>query len=245
VLESFANDDTSNAKLESARMALDRSHYQQALAILTTLNPDNPLVRQYLSNAYAGLAGVDSFNLLETIEDLNKDNNVGGITLVGVMHGATENPLPKAAIEAKQTFLTSAVDTMAPSVEFEFLRSLTPDQRTQLGLLGLNQAIFILSEIIMDDMDLIEVILSEHRLKELYGGRMVRFQPITLEKNNRLQNLSRAIFLIYESVDALAEILETRKSDLAESFQEFISAIDSDGDRFITQEELENYINSL
>ena len=63
ILEGLADDGSREARIEESRIALDQGDYSRALEILLILRdkyPDDQMILQYLSNAYAGLAGLDT-----------------------------------------------------------------------------------------------------------------------------------------------------------------------------------------
>ena len=75
LLEDISDDDSYEAKLEDGLMALDDEDYDKAVELFLDMRssyPNKEEVCVYLSNAYAGLTGIDTFNLLETISDLEE-----------------------------------------------------------------------------------------------------------------------------------------------------------------------------
>ncbi|MCL0096784.1 hypothetical protein M1N66_04175 [Thermodesulfovibrionales bacterium] len=175
-LEWAADDDSREARLETARMALDDGNYAEARHILYELNnryPNDPEVSELLSNAYAGKAGLDTFALLETIDALDDEGQAGNIDMVGLVLGDEKGTLTEDKISNKIGNLTSAIDALGR------IQNLTYDQRIQRGLLSVSRAALTIAEIIMADIrgagNIIEHIkLTEegirHLIRHLYFG---------------------------------------------------------------------------
>ena len=75
-------------------MAMDDGDYQTAISILEELAaefPDDPLLWQYLSNAYSGSAGLDTLNLLQVLDDLKEMDESGSIDMIGLVLAEREN----------------------------------------------------------------------------------------------------------------------------------------------------------
>ena len=93
-LESLSDDSSFEAQLEEARIAIDDANYENAVRILEGLNdayPDNKIVQQYLSNAYAGLGGLDTTDFLKTIDQLDDSGLSGSIDMIGKVIGDAGN----------------------------------------------------------------------------------------------------------------------------------------------------------
>ena len=55
---------------------------------------------EYLADAYAGFIGVDTFNLLETIDELEDNDDAGNIEMVGLVLGGVGGKLPLTGLRA-------------------------------------------------------------------------------------------------------------------------------------------------
>ena len=239
-LEWLADDSSYEARIEETRIALDDRNYERARSLLLELRaqyPGDPLVLQYLSNAYAGLAGLDTFNLLETIDQLIGANETGSIDAVGLVLGDVTGAIARADINNIMTNLENAIDVL------EEIPNPTDDQTVQFGLLSLNHAAWTIADIVTEETGLDEVELTEDGLAELYPTTPDFSEEATPE---RLTSLSEDIGRIDESVDTIASITGAdTENDLSESFDEFQSDIDANADELITQQELQDYISSL
>ena len=114
-LEWLADDSSYEARIEEARIALDDTDYERARSLLLDLKedyPDDPLVLQYLSNAYAGLVGLDTFKLLETIDQLIEAGDTGNIDMVGLVLGDVTGTIESAGLENMITDLENAINVM-------------------------------------------------------------------------------------------------------------------------------------
>jgi len=242
VFEGFSDDDSYEARIDEAQIALDDADYSRALSILLALRADFPNkseVLRYLSNAYAGLAGLDTFNLLKTIDQLEEQNDEGDIDMVGLVLGGADGILTSTEIDNKLTNFENAINAL------EGISAPTADEKVQLGLLSLNHAALTIADIIDDDNPLSDsVTLTEEGIRGLYDGGTPDFTAEATTE--RLNSLSDDIVRIDESVDAIATITGAdTDNDLSESADEFQNDIDPDGDESITQQELQNYVGTL
>lgn len=241
--EWMADKDSYEAKIEEARIALDKEDYKKARSILEGMDKSNPQVAQYLSNAYAGLAGLDTFNLLETIDALTESDQTGSIDMVGKVLGDKDGKLTAGEIDTKISYLNSAIDAMGN------IQNLTDEQKVQLGLLSLNRAALTIADIISDDQinqgKSGDITLTEESLDNLYPTGTVDFSQEATP--DRLNTLSTDITNVANSIDAILRMTgaTTEENDLANNFDDFRKAIDTNGDGYINTNELENYINNL
>lgn len=243
VLEFAADDDSYEARIEEALIALDDEDYAKAIEILQKLRTNFPgkiEVLRYLSNAFAGLAGLNTFNLLETIDLLDDQNSQGSIDMVGLVLGGADGILSNTEITSKKTSLASAISAL------ESISNRTEDERVQLGLLSLNHAALTVAEIVMEDKGLDEITLTEAGLEELYSETPPDFSTTVENLETRLESLSDDIFRVEDSVTALGNLTDADESnDLSDSSDEFLKEIDPNEDESISQEELENYVATL
>ncbi|OQY17123.1 MAG: hypothetical protein B6I32_01600 [Desulfobacterium sp. 4572_20] len=242
-LEWLADDSSYEARLEDARMAIDDREYASARDLLLQLKeeyPDDPLILQYLSNAYAGLIGLDTFNLLTTIDQLIDANETGNIDMVGKVLGSETGTINKDDIDDILANLDKAISSLGE------IPNPTDDQVVQLGLLSLNHAAVTIADIVADDTGADQVTLTEDGLAAIYGGQA---PDLTEEATaERLDNLSEDMDKIGKAVNSIANISgidSGQENDLYESFDEFRRDIDPDGDESITQQELQDYLGSL
>lgn len=233
------------ARIEEARIALDNGDYERARSLLLQLKAEygnDPLVLQYLSNACAGLVGIDTFRLLEVIDDLIGMEQEGRIDMVGLVLGGTEGVLESDEIDEMIELLENC--TIA---ELENIAEPTDDNIVQLGLASLFKASLIIADIVIDDLGIDEITLTEDGLFHLYGPQNPPdFDDIDIA--GRLDSLSDDIVRIDTSIDAIlsmANLSTVEQNDLSEAFDRFLSDIDPNGDGVVTQQELENYIINL
>ena len=103
-----------------------------------------------------------------------------------------------------------------------------------------------IAEIVIENTGKAEIELTEDGLAVLYPEETT--PDLTDEATpDRLDSLSDDMGRIAESVDTIGSITgaDTGENDLSESFDEFQSDLDADGDESITQQELQNYIGNL
>lgn len=243
-LEWLADDSSYEARLEEARIAIDDREYARARDLLLQLKaeyPGNPLILQYLSNAYAGLTGLDTFNLLIAIDQLIEAGDTGSIDMVGTVLGSATGIVNADDIDDILANLENAINAL------EEIPNPTDDQTVQLGLLSLNHAAMTIADIVAEDQNLVEVELTEDGLAAAYTGQTPEFSDVT-DIDENLQDLSDDMENIGNAVDSIADItgIEAgQENDLSESFEEFQNDIDQNLNSEITQDELEGYILGL
>jgi len=243
-LEWLADDSSYEARLEEACIALDDRDYARARDLLLELNedyPDDSLVLQYLSNAYAGLAGLDTFNYLLTIDRLLEENP-GSIDMVGTVLGDATGFINVGDIEEILFNLNEAIRNLKK------ISSPTEEQQVQLGLLSLNRASIIIADIVAKDQGLTDadtVELTEFGLSAAYEAEDPDFDNVAgIDDDCREIDKDKA-----EMENAVASI-ETitgdtaRDNDLSNSFEEFNNNIDPDNDG-VSPDDLEGYIISM
>jgi len=242
-LEWLADDSSYEARLEEARIAIDDREYARARDLLLQLKaeyPGDPLILQYLSNAYAGLTGLDTFNLLTVIDQLIGDDHTGSIDMVGTVLGSSTGVINAADIGDILANLDEAISNL------EEIPNPTDDQVVQLGLLSLNHAAMTIADIVVENTGTTQVTLTEDELGVTYGGTVPDLSNEATSE--RLDSLSGDIENIGNAVDSIALItgIETgQTNDLSESFDGFSQDVDPDGDESISQQELQDYLGSL
>ncbi|MCL0042700.1 hypothetical protein M1N07_03405 [Thermodesulfovibrionales bacterium] len=251
-LEWAADDDSREARLETARMALDDRNYAEALRVLGELDeryPNDPEVSELLSNAHAGKAGLDTFALLETIDALGDKGQAGNIDMVGLVLGDEKGTLTKVEIGNKIGNLTSAIKALSDLEDAGL--TLTYDQRIQRGLLSVNRAALTIAEIIMADIrdarniEIEHIKLTEEGIRHLYSDiYTIDFRDIEEAITERLATLSADIKNVADSVEAITKVIGIG-NELAENFEKFKNAVDTDKIKGISIEDLESYIANL
>jgi len=240
ILEGLADDDSFQAKLEEARIALDKGEYARAVELLKALdssNPGNATVQQYLSNAYAGLAGLDTFNLLTTIEALDKSNNSGSIDMMGLILGDSDGVLTEAQLRAKLQSIENAMNAL------EGISNPNNDHKVQLGLLAVAHISLTLGNIVLEDQGGTTVTLTEEGLNNQYNSSQpAEFSDVSTETQNTVA-LTEDLGYVADAVTALESISGTG-NDLSQDFLQFQNDIDNNGDGSVSETDLESYINN-
>lgn len=237
--DGISDDDSFEARFEAARMHIDDEQYQEAIAILDDLKeeqPDNDEVTKYLSNAYAGLAGLDTFELLEVIDDLDEAGNSGGIDMVGLVLGDSAGLIMAGEVQDKLDNLTEAID------QLNTIEDPTDDHIVQLGLLGVSRIGLTLSKIIFSDTGNASLTLTEAGIRLEYDTKP-EFEDGDVSDED-LENLTDDIHYVGQAVAIMTESY-SEDNDLNEDFLEFKDDFDQNDDDTIDIQELENYIDSL
>ncbi|MCL0033533.1 hypothetical protein M1M99_01805 [Thermodesulfovibrionales bacterium] len=237
-LEWAADDDSREARLETARMALDDRNYAEALRVLGELDeryPNDPEVSELLSNAHAGKAGLDTFALLGVIDDFGVEVK-GSIDMVGRVLGGEDATLTAGEITGKIDNLTYAIDALRR------IQNLTYDQRIQRGLLSVNRAALTIAEIIMDDITDVEIKLTEEGISALYKNE----PPPDFSDEyaaGMFATLPDDMENVADSVEAITKVIGI-DNKLAENFKKFKNDV-TDKYENITADSLENYIRGI
>jgi hypothetical protein len=243
--EGLADDTSYEARIEEARIALDNGDYARARSLLEDLKAeydDDPLVLQYLSNACAGLVGIDTFRLLEVIDDLIALDKEGRIDMVGLVLGGPGGVLESDKIDEMIELLEGcAID------ELLAIADRTNDQIVQLGLASLFHGALTIADIVVDDLGIGDITLTEEGLLSLYNPENPPdFADIDIA--GRLDSLTDDIVRIDDSIEAILAMLDldlAEKNDLSEGFEKFMNDIDPDINGVVTQQELEDYFVNL
>lgn len=237
--EGISDDDSFEARLEAARMDIDDEAYQEAIDILNDLKeeqPDNEDVTRYLSNAHAGLAGLNTFDLLEVIDDLDEAGNSGSIDMVGLVLGDSDGLVMADEIPDKLDNLTEAID------QLNTIDNPTDDEIIQMGLISLSRIGMTLAKIIASDTGNASVTLTEEGIQSEYDTRP-EFEDGDVSDED-LENLTNDIQNVGDAVTIMTENYST-DNDLNEDFTEFKNDFDQNSDDTIDIQELENYIAGL
>jgi hypothetical protein len=237
--EGISDDDSFEARLETARMNIDDEEYQQAIDILNDLNaeqPNNEDVTRYLSHAHAGLAGLNTFDLLEVIDDLDEAGNSGSIDMVGLVLGDSDGLLMAEEVPDKLDNLTEAIE------QLNTIDDPTDDQIVQMGLLSISRIGITLAKIISSDTGNDSLTLTEEGIQSEYDTKP-EFEDGDVSDED-LENLTNDIRNVGEAVAVMTESYSD-DNDLNEDFLEFKNDFDQNDDDSIDIQELENYIESL
>ena len=241
LFESISDDDSYEARLEEGLMALDDEDYDKAVELFLDLREDYSSKEEvcvYLSNAYAGLTGIDTFSLLETIDEMEGTDDEGSIDMIGLLLGDAQGIIQLSEVSGKMDLLALAKDAIDTCID-----SLDTDERVQTGLLGLGDAALIIANTVMTDLSLTSLELTEDGLDALYTSLSADFDSTDIS-DTALQQLNDSLDDIADAVEALEDLLGEDESDLSESFEEFLADVDPDSDG-IDRDDLENYIQNL
>jgi hypothetical protein len=111
--EDISDDSSKEAELERGLNALDESNYEEARKIFEGLKnkyPSDNSFKAYYSNSLAGLAGLDTYNLMKAIDDLDKKGETGdtigivGRTLTGASSDETPSMTENEIVSKKEAF---------------------------------------------------------------------------------------------------------------------------------------------
>ncbi len=246
--ESLSSDDTFEAQMEEAKIALDDADYTRAIEILERLesqHPDNLEVKQYLSNAYAGLAGLDTYDLLATIDELDEEGKNGSIDMISTVLGDAEGRLSKIEVGEKLSLLDDAIEymqlTLPSGVQADVFiaASSTDDRIVQRGILAMSRIVLLMADMVLDQLGITEVVMTEAGIRIHYAHQDPDFDG--LFNNEIALKLAADIQAIDNAISALAQ-LSGSDNDLHEDFTKFMNDLDRDGNLVIDQSEIEMYL---
>ncbi len=251
ILEGVSDDGTFEALLEDAMIALDEADYFKAVGILEALNdshPENKQVIQYFSNAYAGLGGLNTFAFLETIEDLNKQGRSGSIDMIGRVLGEADGRLSEKQVAEKLGYMDQSIGLMDEivggqgSATIQTLQLHEDDLTVQRGLLGISRIVLLIADMIIDQLGIQEVFMTEDGIKVMYANEEPDFDGIY---NTMIaEKLDEDIAAIDDAIFAIKG-LSGSDNDLYKDFELFMNELDQDEDRRISRVELESYLQAI
>lgn len=250
-LESFSDENTFEAQMEEAQIALDDADYIGAVEILESMAvdyPDNQTVKQYLSNAYAGLGGLDTYDFLATIDELNDKGRSGSIDMVGSVLGDSNGTLSETQIVDKLSNMDRAIEIMGELIDgqgsatVQALQFPDGDRIVQRGLLGISRIVLLMADMIIDQLRVEEVVMTEDGLQGMYANNTPDFEGIY--DSIISDKLAGDIAGIALAVAAIYEIYGI-DNDLYDDFKLFLDDLDKDGNRRVSQEELESYLHEV
>lgn len=220
------------AQLEDALMALDDFDYPRAVKILEAMDQTTEVLK-YLSSAYAGLVGIDTFNILETAD--NGSGNASGIGFVGSLLGG-DGELSTAEIAESLVNINLAIEKIETIATFQgvAVAELETDLKVQLGLMSITRTTLTLGDVLDKNNLMDPVVLTEEAL-----GEVVVVVPPVVDATQS-QAFADDLEYIDLATDALAD-----GNILKDDFDKFQSDLNSDGGSTVTGPEIQQYINRL
>lgn len=235
--------DSYDARLEDARMALDDGNYPLARSILDAL-PQTEEVMQYKSNAIAGGIGIDTFNIITTLEDLDDEGSTGSIDMVGRVIAGDDGELTEDEIEQKLADADEAIELFldiaalrkdAATKSIDDIPYLTNDQKMQLGLLGITRTVLNLARMICRELGGLPVTMTEAWVRDHRAG----FLPVN-PLQQEIDDIEDDLRFIAAAIDVFADT-----NDMKDDFEEFRNELDANQDDQITADELNDYLGNM
>lgn len=236
--EGVSDDDSFEAQMEEAKIALDDSDFSRAATILEAMEaeyPDNQDVKQYLSNAYAGLAGLDTYNLLETMDRLNDAGQSGSIDMIGCVLGDANGLMSATDVTIKLDLLDDAIVYIDQTLSKD-------DCVVQRGILAKSRLVLLIAAMIIDQLGLEEVTMTEAGIQTHYADQDPNFDGIF--NTDIQQKMTEDIQAIEDAISVITDLTGS-DNDLYEDFDIFMNDLDPDGNRIIDQAEIEAYLLSI
>lgn len=250
VMTGCDDEDSTEAKLFDAEQALDDGNWAEALSILNSMGTSEEVL-QYLSNAYAGQVGVNTFDLLNTIDESDGDES-GSIDMIGKLIGAENDVLTCSTTTAKLETISDAIFSMKQISNLLHL-TLDDDQTVQLGLASLTRTVLIIAKLICIETGETEIKMTKAWISNYWdthpGFEIDETTWITVDVdfgesyedmlNDDITNIANAIVAMSDG------------NDIKEDFDDFMSEIDNGqsggtpDDNIITIGELNSYLSSM
>ncbi len=247
------DNDSGQAKLFDAKQALDNGDWDKAIIILDSLG-ESEEVLQYLSNAYAGQVGINTFELLETIDELDNENSgidkSGSIDMIGKLIGAEEDVLTCETISEKLKTISEAINKME-DIYSELMIDLDKDQTVQLGLASITRTVLIIAKLICLESGETEIKMTEEWLTQYYENHpefeikeytWASIDDYTGESYQKM--LNDDINNVRKAVDEMLD-----NNDIKDDFNQFMTEINNgnggDNTDEITIDELNSYLSEM
>ena len=244
LLESISDDDSKEARLEDARMALNKGNYDRALSVLGKLNPYNLEVAKYICSAYMGKAGFNTLDLTEKAAELEDEGKEGSFDLVAsLLDDDDDGTISIDDIVTHIRFAGYALDALEDLEDAK--GELNNELKALLGIAAAVHATYTLLEMIQEDLGIDDIPATEAGIETAYKGRAFDTSSIS---DDELEALNLDMDYMVEAVDAMIGITGAQtqeENDLAENFDEFVNDIDGDRDDQISRNEIGSYINSM
>jgi tetratricopeptide (TPR) repeat protein len=267
--ESGENKNSRKAKMEEAAICIDKGEYEKAESILNKIYNKNPettngRLLQLLSNSISGQIGIDSFRLLEIIDDLPDGNSSRGIDMTGLVLGDEAGRISRAGLAYKIDRLYLRYHNSEGNIFYadgaiaflEQISEKTPDHHAQLGLLSLVDSVLLLGEIIAYDLGVDTITLTKQGIKNAYISKNALFPYNAYTQDfvenepahyTRIDRLNSNIQRIETSIEAILELSGAKnaeENDLADIFNDFLDEI-TNYQRKITFNQIVIYITNL
>lgn len=138
------DEDSFESKLEEAKIAVDDGNYDKAVNILGGMT--GKAVLEVLASAYAGQAGIDTFEILSEVDNDDGAGD-GSIDLIGKMLGAGEgNTLTCDEIDFKLSKIDLAKSVLIDSVGGT--ENLDNDGKTKLAIYSFVDFVLIIGKVV-------------------------------------------------------------------------------------------------
>jgi len=237
---------SSASKLEEARIAIDNGQYQRAIDVLDGMTGKEVLEVQ--ASAYAGLAGIDSFEILAEVDDGGSGD--GSIDLIGKMLGTGDSDvLTFEEIKAKADDIDRARTTLIDSVGGETnIKALDADGKVKLAIYSFTEVVLMIGKVAApspgDSVTLTEAGIEAIQATE---GDFVVGDITGVDMGNEIDPIDRLnedLTYIAAGIDAL--VGDNESNDLADDFSVFLDEVDCiTNDGSVDANELAKYLNDL
>ncbi|VFQ46598.1 hypothetical protein [Desulfoluna butyratoxydans] len=229
------------SKLEEARMAIDDGNYSKAISLLDGMVGTDVL--QVLASAHAGLAGIDTFEILKQVDDGGSGD--GSIDLIGKMLGTGEDDILTAAdISTKLSEIDLAKSILLDSVG-GVAANLDDDGKVKLAIYGFTDIVLVMGKMISSKDGDKDVTLTEEAIRAL-GGGFVEADITGLALGDGVDpmvQINGDLDAVEAGITALGTGIEN--NDLGEEFDAFLKEIDTSSDGYVSATEFVTYLNTI
>jgi hypothetical protein len=227
LFDSMADDNTTTAEVESAKIAIDNGDFDAAIATLQGLCGTNSFAptcdgetASLLASAFAGRAGLNVFDLIE-----NSVDAVSGSTLSSLSTFSMLLPFPSAGDKSD---LHNAVTVLVS------LSSPTANQNLQMAIYAMADAVVTVG------VDLTDGFNSTTGLPNIVPPDVVAVQVVDAANGTLLQ-VANDLDLAIQGLDASGLGTENLKSDIVA----LEDAIDTNQDGAVSAAEMQSFLQNL
>lgn len=240
--------DSTEAKLFDAEEALDDGNWDKAIAILNSLGTSEEVL-QYLSNAYAGQVGINTFDLLTTIDELDNENSgqdeSGSIDMIGKLIGAENDVLTCNTISDKLDTISDAIYNI--NQISAIFGNLDDDQTVQLGLASLTRTVLIIAKLICLQTGEPEITMTEAWITDYRDTNGLEISEANWTLDSFADMLIEDITNVGDAVSVMSE-----GNDIKDDFDQFKAELDNGAgagdtasDNIISRDELNHYLATM
>ncbi|WP_022851811.1 hypothetical protein [Limisalsivibrio acetivorans] len=241
--ESFADDDSGEARDYEIQQALDDGDYDKVIDMLEDETDLSDQEQIYLASAYLGQVGIDFINILDVVDS----DNINTFNVMASMFGydnvtAGVNRVGEKTVEQYYDALTKSLTALEEANE-------DADVKTLRGIAGAMDLIMIVAEAAIDITGVNVLPLTAEGVENALdnaGVEDVSAQQIIDSVENADVRIDRDMKAVAGTIEVFLDLNNDVQgaSDLQEKFEDFMDELDYDGDDVYDADDIAHYINN-